>query len=124
LEVAPREVGLALRSAPAAEIRPLILDVRTPEEWDTAHIPGSVLIPLHELQARADEIEAEKDAPIAVVCHHGARSLKGALILQALGFANARSVVGGIDLWSLDVDPAIPRYTHVGGRVVRLSDHR
>jgi rhodanese-related sulfurtransferase len=107
--------------SPGAGRPPLLLiDVRTPDEWEAARVPGAALIPLHELESRADEIDAEKDAPIGVMCHHGARSLKGALILRAMGFTNARSVVGGIDLWSLDIDPAVPRYDHSGGRCVRL----
>jgi rhodanese-related sulfurtransferase len=119
LEVSAREVGLALATKGLGGDKPLLIDVRTPEEWDAAHIPGAVLIPLPELEARIDEIDADKDAPIAVLCHHGARSLRGALILRALGFTNARSIVGGIDLWSIDVDPAIPRYRQAGGRIVR-----
>lgn len=123
LEVSPREAhremtAQASSHAPSGPL--LMIDVRTPEEWDAAHVPGAVLIPLHELESRADEIDAEMDAPIGVICHHGARSLKGALLLRALGFTNARSVVGGIDLWSLDVDPSIPRYENSGGRWVRL----
>ena len=98
----------------------LLIDVRRADEWEAAHVPGSVLVPLHELESRVDEIEAGKDAPIGVLCHHGARSLKAAFLLRALGFSNARSIVGGIDLWSLAVDPAIPRYETIGGRCVRL----
>lgn len=122
LEVAAREARRGLEPQGGAAHGPvlLLIDVRTPEEYDAAHIPGSVLIPLHELERRADEIDAEKDSPIAVVCHHGARSLRGALLLRALGFTGARSIVGGIDLWSLDVDPSVPRYTMSGGRCTRL----
>lgn len=108
------------RAAMSGSVPIVLVDVRTPGEWQAAHVPGSVLIPLHELESRADEIEAAKDAPIGILCHHGARSLKAAFLLRALGFSNARSIVGGIDLWSLTVDPAIPRYDTIGGRCVRL----
>jgi rhodanese-related sulfurtransferase len=115
-EVPAREVAKSL----AAGNGPILLDVRTQAEWEAARIPGSVLIPLHELESRLDELDAAKDAPIAVLCHHGARSLRAALMLRALGYTNARSVVGGIDLWSIDVDPAIPRYEQAGGRCVPI----
>ncbi len=116
IEISPGDARAALSgSAPF-----LLIDVRRPDEWEAAHVPGSVLIPLHELESRADEIEAAKDAPIGILCHHGARSLKAASLLRALGFSNARSIVGGIDLWSLAVDAAVPRYDMVGGRCVRL----
>ena len=120
LETTPREVHRALiglTGGPAI----LLIDVRTAEEYAAAHVPGSVLIPLHELEARADEIDADWHAPIAVLCHHGARSLRGALLLRAMGFSAARSVVGGIDLWARDVDPAVPRYEMSGGRCVRIA---
>ena len=85
--------------------------------------PDSKLIPLHELELRIDEIEEalddrglERDAPFAVLCHHGHRSLRAALLLQQLGFTGARSVFGGIDLWASDVDPSIPRYVREGSK--------
>lgn len=118
VEVGVRDLQRALAAGGSA---PLLIDVRMPDEWEVAHVPGAVLLPLHELEARADEIETAKDAPIAVMCHHGARSLRAALLLRAMGFTNARSVVGGIDLWSRAVDPSIPRYAHAGGRFVRVA---
>lgn len=118
VEVGVRELQRTLAAGGSA---PLLIDVRMPEEWDVAHVPGAVLIPLRELEARADEIEAAKDAPIAVMCHHGARSLRAALLLRSFGFTGARSVVGGIDLWSRAIDPGVPRYTQAGGRFVRVA---
>src|SRR5688572_26081239 len=123
-EVPAREAAKSL----AAGNGPILLDVRTQAEWEAARIPGSVLIPLHELEGRLDELDAAldaaKDAPIAVICHHGARSLRAALMLRAMGYSGARSVVGGIDLWSLDVDQAIPRYEQAGGRCVPIPPGR
>lgn len=88
---------------------PLLLDVREPWEFATAQIPNSTLIPMSEIPARAFN-ELDEDAPIAVLCHHGARSLSVANWLRGQGFAHAQSVAGGIDAWSRLVDPAIPRY--------------
>ena len=88
---------------------PLLLDVREPWEYETAHIPNSTLIPMNEIPARAFN-ELNEDQPVAVICHHGARSLSVANWLREQGFAKAQSVSGGIDLWSSAIDPTIPRY--------------
>ena len=88
---------------------PLLLDVREPWEYETAHIKGSTLVPMGEIPGRAHQ-ELDEDQPIAVLCHHGARSLSVANWLQQQGFAQAQSVRGGIDLWSQVIDPSIPRY--------------
>ncbi len=109
-EVTPREARDGLR---AAGQPPLLLDCRRPEEFQVARIEGAVLIPLSELEKRADELEDDDGArtrPIVVHCHHGQRSLRAASMLRAMGFADVRSMAGGIDLWSIDVDPRVPRY--------------
>lgn len=86
-----------------------LLDVRQPEEHAFCALPGSVLIPLGELQSRASELEPSESL-VVVYCHHGVRSMSGAAILRAAGFANVASLAGGIDLWSLAIDPTVPRY--------------
>jgi len=88
---------------------PLLLDVREPWEYTTAHIEGSTLIPMNEIPGRAHQ-ELDEDAPILVLCHHGARSLSVAAWLRQQGFDKAQSVSGGIDAWSRTIDPTIPRY--------------
>ncbi|APR81781.1 Rhodanese-related sulfurtransferase [Minicystis rosea] len=88
----------------------LLLDVRQPWEHETAALPGSVLIPLDELPSRADEIELPEGATIVAYCHHGVRSLSAAALLERLGFADVVSLRGGIDAWSIHVDPGVPRY--------------
>jgi rhodanese-related sulfurtransferase len=88
---------------------PLLLDVREPWEFQTANIPNSLLMPMGEVTSRAHN-ELDPDAPIVVMCHHGARSLNVALWLRDQGFPNAQSLAGGIDAWSCSVDPNIPRY--------------
>lgn len=99
----------------------LILDCRLPSEIDVASIDGAECIPLHELEARLDEVEdaledrgLPKDAPFAVLCHHGQRSLRATLLLQRAGFSGARSVYGGIEFWARTVNASIPRYTRNG----------
>jgi rhodanese-related sulfurtransferase len=87
----------------------VLLDVRQPEEHAFCHLPGSTLIPLGELMARVGEIDPG-EALVVVYCHHGVRSLSGAAILAQAGHANVASLAGGIDRWSLTVDPDVPRY--------------
>jgi len=88
--------------------RLIVLDVREPHEWAIAHIDGARLIPLSELPERLGELDGH--AEIVTHCHHGTRSMKALEILRAAGFANVRSLKGGIDAWSVQVDPSVPRY--------------
>jgi adenylyltransferase/sulfurtransferase len=85
-----------------------ILDVRNPQEWEIARIEGSKLIPLHELPDRMGELDPA--ATLAVLCHHGPRSSQAVRFLRQMGFARARNVAGGIERWSSQVDPSVPRY--------------
>lgn len=85
-----------------------VLDVRNPYEFDIASIPDSVLIPLPELQARLDELDPSRR--YVVTCHHGPRSVDAYYLLRAAGFARLDILDGGLDAWSVDVDPSVPRY--------------
>jgi adenylyltransferase/sulfurtransferase len=87
-----------------------LLDVRQPQEHETAKLPDSHLIPLDELMNRTQEIQPPDDALLVVYCHHGIRSLSGAAILEQHGFSNVVSLAGGIDAWSVHIDPKVPRY--------------
>ena len=106
LQISPRELSVQLRSAAP----PRLLDVREPEEHQLVALPDSVLIPLGELAVRAGEIEDWKNEEIVVYCHHGIRSLNAIAQLRHLGFTRLRNLAGGIDRWSADVDPDLPRY--------------
>jgi adenylyltransferase/sulfurtransferase len=87
-----------------------LLDVRNPDEYAFCRIGESPLVPLPELAHRIDEVIPPAGALVVVYCHHGVRSLSGAAILQQGGFENVASMRGGIDAWSLAVDPSVPRY--------------
>jgi rhodanese-related sulfurtransferase len=100
-----------------AQNRVLLIDCRTREEFDFVHVPGSVHIPLDEIERRADEVVSAPGQEVAVICHHGVRSMRAALALRALGQPRAMSVAGGIDAWSQGVDPGIKRYERSGSRV-------
>ncbi|WP_342381001.1 rhodanese-like domain-containing protein [Myxococcus stipitatus] len=106
-EITPARLAELLSGPP--ESRPALLDVRFPNEHAYVALPDSVLIPLPELDERAEELEPLRGRPVVVYCHHGVRSLSGAAYLMSLGM-EAVSLRGGIDLYSLQVDPALPRY--------------
>jgi sulfur-carrier protein adenylyltransferase/sulfurtransferase len=85
-----------------------LLDVREPWEYELAHLPGATLIPLGTLPAAVATLDPSR--PTVVYCHHGMRSLSAARFLAARGFHPVWNLEGGIDAWSLEVDPATPRY--------------
>jgi adenylyltransferase/sulfurtransferase len=85
-----------------------LLDVRNLPEWNIARIEGASLIPLHELRDRLNELDTA--ANLVVYCHHGPRSTQAVGFLRQMGFARARNLAGGIDAWSRQADPSVPRY--------------
>ena len=85
-----------------------LLDVRQPEEIALCKLPGATFIPLRELPRRLGELDPAR--PLVVHCHHGIRSLQAVHLLRSRGFGQARSLAGGIDAWSREVDPSVPRY--------------
>lgn len=85
-----------------------LLDVRQPEELELAKVAGARHIPMSEIPARLGDLNPK--APIAVLCHHGGRSEQVARFLERNGFTDVINVAGGIEAWSMTVDPSIPRY--------------
>lgn len=85
-----------------------LLDVREPAEAAVAVLPASVLVPLGQIPARLADIP--KDANVVVYCHRGGRSAQAVAYLLANGYDNVRNLVGGIDAWSITVDPKVTRY--------------
>jgi rhodanese-related sulfurtransferase len=103
-EIQPQEAAALLQTGQAE-----LIDVREPWEYATASIEGSLLIPMGEVTARAHQ-ELDPDHRLLILCHHGARSLSVTNWLRQQGFESAQSVAGGIDAWSREIDPAVPRY--------------
>ena len=88
----------------------LLLDVREVEEHRTARIEGAELIPLGTLEAELGQLKDWKQRPVVVLCHHGGRSAMACQLLRASGFEQVENLAGGIEAWSLTVDPSVPRY--------------
>lgn len=106
-----QEVSAAeVRSALERGDQFLLLDVREPAEWETSRIEGARLLPLGELESRLHELDAWRERRVVVHCHHGGRSARACQILGEHGFADVANLAGGIEAWSLTVDPAVPRY--------------
>lgn len=88
----------------------LFLDCREASEYATAHIPGTTLIPMSELTQRVSELEPYRESPIVVHCHHGGRSMRVTNWLRQQGWPHVTNMAGGIDEWSQQIDPSVPRY--------------
>ena len=88
----------------------LLLDCREQDEYDHVHIAGATLLPMSQIADRVQELEPQRDQPVIVYCHHGGRSLRVTMFLKQAGFADVRSMAGGIDAWASEIDPSIPRY--------------
>jgi rhodanese-related sulfurtransferase len=86
----------------------VLLDVREHDELALAAVDGALHIPMREVPARIDELDAGK--PIVVMCHSGGRSRRVAEFLQGNGFTNVFNLIGGIDAWSTQINSQVPRY--------------
>ena len=103
IQISPGDVAAALQS----NIPPRLIDVRTSKEWELARIQGATL--------NTDDLAQEmmrwpKDTLLVFYSHFGQRSVDAASYFAGHGFSNVRSMTGGIDTWSLVVDPSVPRY--------------
>ncbi len=105
MQVTPAELDAALKDGASGT---KLIDVRTREEFEAVHITGSILLNQELMQ----EIVAswDRQAPLVFIDHQGTRSMDAAAYFVGHGFSNARSLRGGIDAWSQDVDPSLPRY--------------
>jgi rhodanese-related sulfurtransferase len=86
----------------------LLIDVREPWEYEVCRIAGAKLIPMGTIPANLQSLDTDDD--VICYCHHGMRSLDVAVWLRKQGVAGAKSLAGGIERWSLEIDPQVPRY--------------
>ncbi|MBV9302934.1 MAG: sulfurtransferase [Acidobacteriaceae bacterium] len=107
LELMPAEVQTRLNRGD----RLVWIDVREPEEIALARIEEAQLIPMQSVPAEVQHLESLADeGDLIVICHHGVRSLQVAAWLRQQGLENCFSLAGGIDRWSREIDPTVPRY--------------
>ncbi len=103
-EIAPEALAARL----ARDDPPLVVDVRSPSEWDIVHLPGATLIPLADLPDRVTELARARE--VVVYCHKGNRSARATRLLLDLGFTHVESLRGGIEAYAEKVDPQLARY--------------
>lgn len=107
LEISATEVKQLLDQGEAIKL----IDVREPKEHQFCQVQGSELIPMGSVPQHLSRLEAQADdAKLVVFCHHGMRSLNVVAWLREKGISNCVSMSGGIEAWSLQVDPTVPRY--------------
>ncbi len=110
-QVRPSQLAAWLE-AHAAGAQPLVLDVREPMELAVASVQpeGFELrhIPMHLIPQKLGELDPQR--PVACLCHHGVRSMQVAMFLARNGFEEVANIAGGIDAWSVERDPTVPRY--------------
>ena len=86
----------------------VLLDVREPWEYQQVHVEGSRHIPMGQVPDRLGELDPASQ--YVVMCHHGGRSQRVADFLASKGYAQVANLAGGIDAWSLALDPNLARY--------------
>ena len=104
LEITPAELKARLNSGEKL----VLVDVREPWEHEICRIEGARLVPLGALAASLNTLPDVDE--VICYCHHGMRSLDAAAWLRFQGFEKAKSLAGGIERWSLEIDPNVPRY--------------
>jgi rhodanese-related sulfurtransferase len=108
----PELIAMAGAAGEAGQAAPLLLDVREPWEFALAaiRIEGlqTLSMPMNSVPERLAELSPAQ--PVVCICHHGARSAQVVAFLERQGFEAAYNLAGGIDAWSQQVDPAVPRY--------------
>ncbi len=115
-DIAPMRASAPIPDASPAEIQQrlragedlLLVDVREPEEISIAALPDALVCPMSRAAEWIDRLP--KEQPLIIFCHHGIRSMQVAMALAARGHRNVTNMTGGIDLWSVEVDPVVPRY--------------
>lgn len=112
-QVRPAQLAAWINAQSSAQaVTPVVLDVRQPWELERARIKPAQCdfraMPMASIPLRLSELDA--DAPIAVLCHHGARSMQVAHFLVRNGFSNVANITGGIGAWASEFDTSIPQY--------------
>jgi rhodanese-related sulfurtransferase len=109
LEIGVAETSRLLGDESAESVR--LIDCREEDEFALCRIPGAELMPLSRFPEEArNRLLSDQTLPVIVYCHHGMRSLQATNFLRQLGHARVWSMRGGINAWSLEIDPKVPQY--------------
>jgi len=107
----PHEITVQDLATKIREGKPLlVVDVREDWEREIASIPGSVHVPMNSVPQRAAEFKAPEGTEVVIYCHAGVRSMMVAGFLEMNGLQGLASLAGGIEAWSCEIDPTVPRY--------------
>jgi len=107
-EISPQDLKHRLDSGEKL----FLIDVREPSEFARARIENAELIPMRTVPAELSRLDALADEQTLIVfCHHGVRSLNVVNWLRQQGLGACQSMAGGIDRWSIEIDPSVPRYS-------------
>jgi adenylyltransferase/sulfurtransferase len=105
LEITVKETQRLLSEHAATTV---LIDVREAHEVELCRIAGATHIPMQQIPAQLGSLPNDKH--LLIHCHHGGRSLRVTQFLRSNGFENVSNVAGGIEAWSLTIDPTVPRY--------------
>lgn len=108
MQIAPEELAAQLKSGEKTARTARLVDIRTREEFDAAHIDGSMLLSQELTQEML--MKWDRAALLVLIDHQGARSMDAAAYFAGHGFENVKSLRGGIDAWSEQIEPGLPRY--------------
>ncbi len=107
----PREIGPRdLAERLSLGLPTLLVDVREAWEREIASLPGDIHLPLDQFGEFGPALPSKEGTLVVLYCHQGVRSYAAAAYLEQKGRTDAVSLAGGIDLWSFEVDPKVPRY--------------
>lgn len=105
MEISVREVKRKLEAGEKVKL----VDIREPSEFQRCRIEGAELMPMRTVAQNVEKLGGE-ESEVVVFCHHGVRSEEVVEWLRENGVENARSMAGGIDAWSCQIDTNVPRY--------------
>lgn len=91
-----------------AAVKPVLLDVREPSEFEYCALEGAINIPLTRIPGALNQLDPEQE--YVLICHHGVRSQRAGAFLASQGFRKLINLVGGIEAWACDIAPEMPRY--------------
>jgi sulfur-carrier protein adenylyltransferase/sulfurtransferase len=102
----------------------VLIDTREVNEWNAGHLEGATLLPPAQVGERVEQVAPDKTKPVVVYCAAGARSMRAALQMAAMGYQNVSSVAGGIGVWKAEGRPVeLPSETPAIARNPRYARH-